>query len=340
MSDAAGVSGKADALAMLDRLPRATLAMTPTPLVRVQALERALAEELGRPVPELLIKLDAYTGFGLGGNKVRKLEYVLSKDRLAGVTHLVTAGGVQSNHARVTAAAAARFGLRCVLVVSGDEPADPRGNARLQRMFGARVITVASRAERSATMLQVSEDISASGGEPMVIALGASTPLGALGYVRAAREFAEQAAIRRLNRTTVFVSSSSCGTLAGLTAGFALAEAPLVDLVGVSADTPRDEMLTETRELARGALQLLGWPGDVASQPLDATDAHIGPGYGLATREADRATDLFGRFAGVVLDPTYTSKAAAGMLEWIRTGRVDAEGTVVFWHTGGWPAAV
>jgi 1-aminocyclopropane-1-carboxylate deaminase/D-cysteine desulfhydrase-like pyridoxal-dependent ACC family enzyme len=329
-----------DALANLDRLPRVELAMTPTPLVRLPVLERALAEELGRDVPQILLKQDAYTGFGLGGNKVRKLEYVLAEERLAGVTHLVTAGGVQSNHARVTAAAAARFGLRCVLVVNGEAPAEPRGNAKLQRLFGAKVMTVSTREERSTTLERVAEGIAASGGEALTIPIGASTPLGALGYARAAREFADQAAARGMSKTTIFIASSSCGTLAGLTLGFALLDAPTVDLVGVSADTPRAQMLEESMQIAAGAGLLLGWSGDLTRQTVDATDEYVGMGYGLATRKADRATELFGRCAGVVLDPTYTSKAAAGMLDWIRTGRVDASGSVVFWHTGGWPAAV
>lgn len=327
-------------LANLDRLPRVALAMTPTPLVRLPLLERALAEELGRDVPQILLKQDAYTGFGLGGNKVRKLEYVLAEERLGGISHLVTSGGVQSNHARVTAAAAARLGLRCVLVVNGEAPADPRGNAKLQRLFGAKVITVSSREERSTTVEHVAEGIAASGGEALTIPIGASTPLGALGYVRAAREFSEQATDRGLSKTTVFIASSSCGTLAGLTLGFALLDAPAVDLVGVSADTPRAQMLEETVGIAAGAGLLLGWSGDLSTQSLDATDEYVGMGYGLATRGSDRATELFGRCAGLVLDPTYTSKAAAGMLDWIRTGRVDTNGSVVFWHTGGWPAAV
>jgi len=330
----------AEALGRLDALPRQELAMEPTPLVPLQGLERVLSAELGREVPGLFAKLDAYTGFGLGGNKVRKLEYVLAPERLVDVTHLVTAGGVQSNHARVTAAAAARLGLSCVLVLNGDAPAELRGNARLQRLFGAEVIMVPTREARSATMDQVTEDIAAAGGQALAIPLGASTPLGALGYVRAAREYKRQVEALDLGDTTVFVASSSCGTLAGLTLGCALLDGPAVHLVGVSADTPRVEMLERTREIATGAGLRLGWSGELGAQPLETTDGYVGEGYGKPTREADRATEFFGRHAGIVLDPTYTSKAAAGMLDWIRTGRVDPSATVVFWHTGGWPTAV
>lgn len=336
-------SEAASAWQRLEAMPRAQLAMTPTPLVRLTSLERALSEELSRPTPRILAKLDAYTGFGLGGNKVRKLEYVLAEERIGDVTHLVTAGGVQSNHARVTAAAAARFGLRCVLVVNGEPPADPRGNAKLQRLFGAEVITVHSREERTATLTQVGEDIAASGGEPLVIPIGASTPLGALGYVRAYGEFADQLLdVPRADgeRVTVFASSSSAGTQAGLVLGNSLRADPDVYLVGVSADTPRAELRDSTLEIAEGAGSRLGWNGSLAGHRLECADDYVGDGYGIPTRESQRAVEIFGRSAGLVLDGTYTAKAAAGMIDWIRTGRVDSDGTVVFWHTGGWPAAV
>ena len=348
-----------EALANLDVLPRLPLAVEPTPLVRLAGLERTLAAELGREVPRIFAKLDAYTGFGLGGNKVRKLEYVLAPERLEGITHLVTAGGVQSNHCRVTAAAAARLGLGCVLVVNGEAPAHPRGNARLHRMFGAEVLTVADREARTATMERVAEDIAAAGGQALSIPIGASTPLGALGYVRAAREFTGQigatgsgvlgpeaadpgaldSGVTRLGRVTVMHSTSSGGTLAGLLAGIAMSGAD-IRLLGVSADTPAPEMVECAREIGTGAGLRLGWSGSLDSVSLEVTDGYVGDGYGIPTREAERATSLFARHAGIVLDPTYTSKAAAGLIDWIRTGRIDPSETVVFWHTGGWPAAV
>lgn len=338
-----GERAAAEAWRRLEAMPRAELAMTPTPLVRLTSLERALSEELSRPTPRILAKLDAYTGFGLGGNKVRKLEYVLAEERIGDVTHLVTAGGVQSNHARVTAAAAARFGLRCVLVVNGEPPADPRGNAKLQRLFGAEVITVQNREERAATLARVGEDIAASGGEPLIIPIGASTPLGALGYVQAYREFADQLAdVPRADgeRVTVFAASSSAGTQAGLVLGASLRPDADVHLVGISSDTPRQALRDSTLEIAEGAGARLGWEGQLAADRLECADDYVGTGYGIPTRESQRAVEIFGRAAGLVLDGTYTAKAAAGMIDWIRTGRVDSDGTVVFWHTGGWPASV
>ena len=178
-------------LATLDRIGRTRLGHTPTPLVPAPALAKALG--VTHPI---LVKADTWTGFGLGGNKVRKLEYELDPARLVGVTHLITAGGPHSNHCRVTAAAAAHLGLGCTLVVNG-EPDDPtRGNARLHRLMGAEIVTVEARQERQPTMEERARSVEASGGRALVIPLGASTPRGALGYVHAARELRDQLGVR------------------------------------------------------------------------------------------------------------------------------------------------
>lgn len=330
------------ALSALDRLPRQRLSVEPTPLVRMHALESEMANTLGRAVPRILVKLDSYTGFAMGGNKVRKLEYVLAPERLEGVTHLITAGGLQSNHARVTAAAAARLGLSCVLVLNGEAAGETRGNARLQAMFGADVRTVLNREDRGPAMERLADDIAASGGHPMIIPLGASTPLGAVGYARAGREFHLQmdGSVSGGAGTTVVIACSSCGTLAGLHLAFSLIGNPDVRLLGISADANRDEIIELTRSLAEGAGLHLGWSGQLAADRLDVSDEFIGGGYGIPTVESDRASDLFGRHAGVVLDSTYSAKAAAGFLHQIRTGQIPADETAVFWHTGGWPTAL
>ncbi|MBW3535590.1 MAG: pyridoxal-phosphate dependent enzyme [Gemmatimonadetes bacterium] len=199
--------------ARLAALPRTPLANLPTPLLPARRLAASLD---GRP--EVLVKMDAETGFALGGNKVRKLEHELSPERLEGVTCLVTAGGPQSNHCRVTAAAAARLGLRCVLVVNGPPPAGPpRGNALLHRLFGAEIHVVEDRALRAPTMEDVARREAEAGGRALVVPLGASTPVGALGYARAAAELDAQLPADG-RPVWVFVASSSCGTLGGLAA--------------------------------------------------------------------------------------------------------------------------
>lgn len=313
--------------------PRLPLANLPTPLVR----STRLAEHLGTRA--LYLKMDAETGFALGGNKVRKLEFELEQGRLEGVTCLITAGGPQSNHCRVTAAAAARLGLGCILVTQGPAPTHPTGNALLHRLFGAEIVVVEDRNDRSPMMVEVAERVDAAGGHARIVPIGASTGLGSLGYALAAMELAEQ--IDALDdgcvRTHLFLSSSSCGTLAGLLFGFALLERSDVGLYGVSADAPATELRATSLELARASAELLGAEVDLEAISLTAIDDQVGDGYGIPTARSDQATADFGSFEGIVLDPTYTAKAAAGMIEWVRTHHVASDERVVFLHTGGHP---
>ncbi|MEM7413844.1 MAG: D-cysteine desulfhydrase family protein [Gemmatimonadota bacterium] len=319
------------ALERLATWPRTPLVHAPTPLRRLTRL----SAELGGP--PIYAKMDAETGFALGGNKVRKLEFQLSPDRIDGVTDLITAGGPQSNHCRVTAAFAAHAGLRCVLVVNAPAPDTPTGNALLHRLFGAEIVVVPERDDRVPSMDLVARRIEAEGGHPMVVPIGASTGIGSLGYVAAAVELAEQidSIDDGFDRSVVLVSASSCGTIAGLQAGFSLLQRDDVRLLGVSADAPTSELADTTRRLAAEAATLLG-----GSEPhrcrVDFDDRQVGAGYGLTTTASLAATDLFGRLEGIVLDPTYTSKAAAGLIEQIRQG-VPAGERVVFVHTGGAP---
>jgi len=323
--------------ALLELHPRTRLVAGPTPFVFLPRLRGALGPE----TPDLMAKLDEETGFGLGGNKVRKLEYELSPPRLRGVTHLVTTGGPQSNHCRVTAAAAARLGLGCVLVVNGDIPDPPTGNALLHRMLGAKIRNVASRSQRAEAMETERQRISESGGKALIIPLGASTSLGALGYVRAALELDEQIPTEADRDVHVILSSSSGGTLAGLVAGFALLDRPDVHLWAVSADTPGDELLATAVELAGAALERLDMDPALLEGMrgrVDASDEQVGAGYGIPTDASREAADLFARSEGMIVDPVYTAKAAAGLIRWIREGRFLAGDRIVFLHTGGHPA--
>ena len=323
----------------LARVGRTRLAATPTPLVPAPRLAARL-----RIDATVHVKADAWTGFGLGGNKVRKLEYELAPARLKGVTHLVTTGGPDSNHCRVAAAAAARLGLDCVLVVNGRPEHAGRGNAALHRLFGARIATVERRSQREAAMEAEAERIAQAGGKALVVPLGASTPRGALGYVHALAELRDQLSGEA---AWVFAASSSGGTMAGLVLGSALL-GWRPRLVAVSADDPADRIKAVATALAVDAAKLLC--ADLADQKLlvertlevadrmIATDAFVGPGYGCPTPAAEEAALLFARCAGFVLDPVYTAKAAAAMVEWARAGRLDGAPHAVFLHTGGHPA--
>lgn len=349
-----GSTGSAPALARLAQIGRTPLATVPTPLHRGPALAAHLETDA-----QICIKADDCTGLGLGGNKVRKLEYELDPARLQGVTHLVTAGGPHSNHCRVTAAAAARLGLGCTLVVNG-EPEDPgRGNALLHRLLGARIVTVREREDRDRAMEEEVHRIGAAGGKALAVPIGASTARGAFGYVHAVAEVRDQLGSDR-EPPWIFTSSSSGGTLAGLILGCAIFDWR-ARLVAVSADEPAAWIRATALRLATAAAHLLeADPGPSSANPegrgtsgpgaglanrvrkatedVIVTDDFVGAGYGITTPAGQEATRVFGAHAGVILDPVYTAKAAAAMIAWLREGRVPAGDHTVFLHTGGHPA--
>lgn len=329
------------ALRRLAPIGRTPLAVVPTPLLPAPALAARL-----RPDLRISIKADAWTGFGLGGNKVRKLEYELDPARLRSATELVTAGGPHSNHCRVTAAAAAHLGLRCTLVING-EPENPRrGNAGLHRLLGARIVTVADREARALAMAEESARIEAEGGRALAVPLGASTPRGALGYVHATVEMRTQVGGDR-RPVWIFTAASSGGTIAGLILGCAILGWQ-VRLVGVSPDEPAATVRAAATEVALAAAGRLAPQDGDGPGLVDAvgriaaathfTDDFVGEGYGIPTRAANDAIALFGSRAGVILDPVYTAKAAAAMTAWIREGIVPRGAHVIFLHTGGHPA--
>jgi 1-aminocyclopropane-1-carboxylate deaminase/D-cysteine desulfhydrase-like pyridoxal-dependent ACC family enzyme len=327
---------QAEAFARLKTLPRRPMAFLPTPLLPAPSLQAAL----GSDAPPILMKMDDWTGFALGGNKVRKLEFFLGDDGEKADT-LITCGGPQSNHCRVTAATAAQLGMRCILVVNGQPPDPLTGNALLMDIFGAEVRPVESQEDRTPAMEAAAREEVAEGRKAVVIPLGASTPLGAMGYVQAALELDQQMEDRGgwpPALTWIFISSSSCGTLAGLALGFTLLGRKNVRLVGVSPDVTEEEIRTVSREIAMGAGKLLGWEGDLLPDLITPDDRFVGDGYGIPSEASKEATRIFGSKAGVVLDPVYTSKAGAGFIHWIREGKIPVGDSALFWHTGGAPA--
>lgn len=342
------------AFARLAGIGRTPLATVPTPLDPAPGLARYLGTDA-----RISVKADDCTGLGLGGNKVRKLEYELDPGRMKNVTHLVTTGGSHSNHCRVTAAAAARLGLECTLVVNG-APEDPgRGNALLHRMLGARIVTVRDREDRAPAMEEEVRRVGAAGGKALAVPIGASTARGALGYVHAAAELRDQVGSDG-EPPWIFTASSSGGTLAGLILGCAMLDWG-TRLVAVSADEPAEWIRGTALRLATTAARLLepdpdprsgnlqshgtSGPGAGlanrvrrAAEDVTVTDDFVGAGYGIATPGGQEAARLFGAHAGVILDPVYTAKAAAAMIAWLREGRVPAGAHAVFLHTGGHPA--
>ncbi len=307
--------------------PREPLATLPTPLHDLPRLTALLGG------PRLLVKRDDLTGFALGGNKVRKLELFLADARAHGADVLITCGGVQSNHCRVAAAAAARAGMRSILVLSGQRPERPTGNLLLDELFGAELIFVDSRGERASRMDALAREARGKGHRPYVIPLGGSTPLGAYSYVEAARELASQCSALGVTPSAIVHSSSSGGTQAGLVVG-CLAAGLATRVVGISADETREDLGRMVADIAELLAKQLGLqaPGHDA---IEVLDDYVGDGYGVSTPASEEAARLFARHEGIVLDPTYSAKAAAGLIDLIRRGRFRRGETVCFWHTGG-----
>lgn len=320
----------AAARARLAAIPRLSYGHDPTPLEELPRLRAAL----GPNAPRLLVKRDDYTGPGFGGNKVRKLEYVLAQAQADGAEIAITVGGEKSNHARVTAAMCARLGLRCVLVLNaaaisheGWEPA----SLAADRFYGAEIHRVKSRDERRSTMATMAEQFRAAGKHVVEIPLGASIPLGALGFVRAVAEVKAQLDTLSIKPTHIFHSTSSGGTQAGLLAGCQLFDLN-AQVIGVSADDPAEAIAAEIATIIGGIGAMLEAPLRTDAVVLDQ---YVGPGYGVDSPESIAALELAARTEGLLLDPVYSAKALAGLLDWIKQGKLTAADTVLFWHTGG-----
>jgi D-cysteine desulfhydrase family pyridoxal phosphate-dependent enzyme len=307
-------------------LPAVPLGSYPTP---VETLER-LREALGGG-PRLLVKRDDAIAFAFGGNKVRKMQLVAADALKQGADTLITCGGLQSNHARVTAAAAAKLGLHSILVLNGGgAPAQPKANTQLDRLVGAEIRYVPTREQRAETMEHAAEDVRRRGGRPYVIPLGASTPLGAAAFVYAVFELLQQ-----IEPPDVIVhATSSGGTQAGLIAGCVLAGIR-TRVVGISADEEAPQLAERIRAILGGLGPLLGLDETFARAEVTVDDAFVGDGYGISTPASTAAIELTARTEAVFLDPTYTSKAMAGLIAYCRRGAFASRETVLFWHTGG-----
>ena len=323
----------ASALTTLMQFPSVTLAASPTPLEPMTRLREAL----GPQAPRLFVKRDDLLSFAMGGNKVRKMQAVAAEARAAGADTLITCGGVQSNHARVTAAAGAALGLDVVLVLNraADAPAGnvDYGNARLDRLFGAEIRYVSSRDARAPAMAAVADELRAAGKRPFIVPLGASTPVGAIGMARAVAEV-----LGDLKPDVIVHATSSGGTQAGLIAGCALFGSR-AHVIGISADDPPAVLRPTIEQILAGVAERLGAkPASIgAGGDIDVRDEWVGDGYGIPTAASTEAAELTARREGIVLDPVYTAKAMAGLIDLIRIGAFDREQTVLFWHTGGTP---
>jgi D-cysteine desulfhydrase family pyridoxal phosphate-dependent enzyme len=312
---------------MLSRLPSLPFVPAPTLVEPMPNLMRRLGGG-----PHLFIKRDDAIPFGFGGNKVRKLALVAARAVADGADTLITAGGVQSNHARATAAAAAKLGLRAVLVANGEVPARLTANALLDDLLGADVVYVPAREDRAPKMLEVAGRLRGEGGRPFVIPIGASTPLGALGFVLAVAELVDQ-----MPAPDVIVhSTSSGGTQAGLVAGCRLLGLP-TRVIGISADDSSASLESTIDAIIGGIADLLDLDANELERgtAIEVDDRFVGGGYGIPTAESREAMQLAARTEAIFLDPTYTAKAMAGLIASVRRQKFSEDQSVLFWHTGG-----
>jgi L-cysteate sulfo-lyase len=321
----------------LPDIPRVSLAQLPTPL---EPLAR-LSAHLGGPT--IYIKRDDQTGLATGGNKARKLEFLVAEAMAQGCDTLVTTGGVQSNHARQTAAAAARLGLGCELLLP--RLVDGRtveyecsGNVLLDRLLGARVQILPRESFNDQTFEAAMSRLRSEGRKPFFIPIGGSTPRGALGYIVAVQELFAQTRQAGIEPTVLLVGTGSGGTHAGIVAGMVLA-GQKARVQGISVSGQKDQRQALVAQLAAEALDLVGSRAAAQTENIahrvSVLDQYVGPGYGQPTDGMIEAVQLVARLEGILLDPVYTGKAMAGLIDLVRQGQLTARDTVVFWHTGG-----
>jgi len=310
--------------------PKMELAYLPTPIHPL----RRLSAELGGP--EIYIKRDDLTGLSISGNKIRKLEFTTADALAKGADTLITCGGPQSNHARATAAVAARLGLRCHLVLGGSPEPVPEGNLFLDMIFGAAITFVpeAELPDLEKEMEKTAEGYRTKGASPYIVPVGASDPIGSLGYVAAAWEIARQSEEESLDFDWIVVPAGSAGTLAGLAVGVAMAGKKST-VCGFSVSLPEEWLYEKVGRLCQGLRDKYFPSLDAANLPARVFDGYIGEGYGKTTPEELQFIQDVAAQESILLDPVYTGKALHGLAAEIRKGTFRKSEKILFVHTGG-----
>lgn len=308
----------------MNSIPRLRFAHLPTPIEELPRLSSTLGG------PRLLVKRDDQTGLALGGNKTRKLEFLVAEAQEQGARTLISAGAIQSNHCRQTAAAAARFGFECILVLTGDLPARPSGNLTLDHLLGARIVNAADRKDRDRILQETFDRAAAEGKKPYLVPYGGSSPTGALGYAFAVEEVMKQG----IEADWFVFGTSSGGTHAGLILGQRLFGYK-GRILGISIDESVEWLQENVSALATKAGKKLGERIGFAPADVAANADYCRAGYGVLTEAEREAVRLFARTEGLLLDPVYTGRAAAGLIDLIRKGFFKKDETVLFWNTGG-----
>lgn len=308
-------------------IPRLHFAHLPTPIEELPRLSAALGG------PRILVKRDDQTGLAFGGNKTRKLEFLVAEAQEQGAKMLISAGAIQSNHCRQTVAAAAKFGFECTLVLTGEMPKQPTANILLDQLFGANIVNVLDRKDRDRILQETFDKATAEGKKPYLVPYGGSSSTGALGYAFAVEEFMKQG----VHADWFVFGTSSGGTHAGLVLG-QRAFGFKGKILGISIDEPVEWLQKNVSALATSASERLGERIEFAPADVAANADYCRAGYGVLTEAEREAVHMFASLEGLLLDPVYTGRAAAGMIDLIRKGFFKKDETVLFWHTGGQPA--
>ena len=317
----------------LARFPRLRFGHLPTPLEPMQRLTELLGG------PRLWIKRDDCTGLSTGGNKTRKLEYLMADALAQDADTIVTQGATQSNHARQTAAIATKLGLACHILLedrTGYDDADYtlNGNVLLDRLHGASIATRPGGADMNMEMEALAETLKAEGKKPYVIPGGGSNPIGALGYVNAALELTYQAGEKGINIGHIVHATGSAGTQAGLVTGLKAINAG-VPVLGIGVRAPKEKQEENVYALARATAERMGLDGVVERSDVVANCDYVGQGYGIPTAGMVAAVKLLAETEGILLDPVYSGKGMAGLIDQIKRGYFEKDSDVVFIHTGG-----
>lgn len=317
----------------LAKFPRVRLGHLPTPLEFMPRLTEALGG------PEIWIKRDDCTGLSTGGNKTRKLEYLMADALEQGAEVVLTQGATQSNHARQTAAAAAKLGLDCHILLEdrtgyNHENYRYNGNVLLDVLHGASIEHRGPDLDMNAEMEAVADKMRAAGKRAYTIPGGGSNPIGALGYVNCALELMNQFSEMGLRVDHIVHATGSAGTQAGLITGLSAMNAQ-IPLLGIGVRAPKAKQEENVYNLAVKTAEKLGCPGVVKREDVVANTDYVGPGYGMPAESTLEAIDIFARTEAILLDPVYSAKGAAGLIDLIRKGHFKDSERVVFLHTGG-----
>jgi len=317
----------------LTNFPRIQITHSPTPLEFMPRLTEALGG------PNIYIKRDDCTGLGSGGNKTRKLEFLMADAERLGADTIITQGATQSNHARQTVAIAVKMGMKCEILLedrtgSKVENYKKSGNVFLDHLYGARVQEVPGGTDMNAAMASLADELRSKGQKPYVIPGGGSNPIGALGYVTCAMELINQFNTRDLRVDCVVHATGSAGTQAGLVVGLEGARSQ-IPVLGIGVRAAKEAQETNVYNLAMKTAELLGIPGSIKRESVTANCDYVGGGYGVPTPGMVEAVTLVARLEGILLDPVYSGKGMAGLIDLCRKGHFKKDENIVFLHTGG-----